>query len=134
MIDSFSGDYRFLSNFFIEPDATCIESEYQAAKCINPDEAKSILRLSPSHAKKAGRKVDIRPDWDKVKISIMHDLVLRKFEDHAGLRELLLNTGHLRLEENNYWNDTFWGVCNSYGHNHLGRILMDVREFMRSYG
>ena len=37
----------------------------------------------------------------------------------------------MELIEGNVWNDTFWGVCNGKGHNHLGKILMKVRDEIR---
>ena len=37
-------------------------------------------------------------------------------------------TGDAELVEGNTWNDTYWGVCNGVGHNHLGKILMQVRQ------
>ena len=42
-------------------------------------------------------------------------------------------TGNLVLEEGNGWHDTFWGVDlkTGEGENHLGRILMQVREELR---
>ena len=42
-------------------------------------------------------------------------------------------TGELVLEEGNTWHDTFWGVDAKTGEglNHLGRILMKVRDELR---
>jgi predicted NAD-dependent protein-ADP-ribosyltransferase YbiA (DUF1768 family) len=57
----------------------------------------------------------------------METLVREKFTRHAPLAELLVATGDLDLVERNRWRDTFWGVCNGIGENHLGRILMIVR-------
>jgi predicted NAD-dependent protein-ADP-ribosyltransferase YbiA (DUF1768 family) len=51
-----------------------------------------------------------------------------KFSRNPELRVKLLNTGDLQLVEGNYWGDTFWGVCNGKGENHLGKILMRVRK------
>jgi hypothetical protein len=40
---------------------------------------------------------------------------------------LLATKGH-DLAEGNWWGDTFWGTCKGTGHNHLGKILMDIRS------
>ena len=30
------------------------------------------------------------------------------------------------IVEDNYWNDTFWGMCKGKGNNILGKILMNI--------
>lgn len=63
----------------------------------------------------------------------MSGLVRQKFNHrYPELRTKLLSTGDLEIIEGNHWGDTFWGVCNGTGENHLGRILMQVREDLRS--
>jgi ribA/ribD-fused uncharacterized protein len=129
----FQGPYRFLSNFFIEPDGTCVESEYQSAKCVESAEAARIIKMSPGNAKRAGRRVAIRPDWNDVRVEIMRSFVERKFADHTGLLRLLLATGNVELVEGNNWGDRFWGrVDNGYGtgENWLGKILMETRVLL----
>lgn len=126
MIDSFRGEYRFLSNFYIEPDRTCVECEFQQAK-VYPALIPNFLLLTPAEAKKLGRSVELRPDWEFVKKKIMYDLIKKKFTDHSILKYLLLQTGTNELIEGNTWGDTYWGICNGKGSNHLGRILMQVR-------
>ena len=80
-------------------------------------------------AKRIGRKVSLRPDWEDVKIPIMLGLLITKFYD-ARLRAMLLETGDAELVEGNYWNDRFWGVDirTGRGENHLGQLLMTVRN------
>ena len=58
----------------------------------------------------------------------MYEIVKDKFSRNPELRVKLLNTGDIELIEGNYWGDTFWGVCNGKGENHLGKILMRVRK------
>lgn len=131
-ISSFSGPYRFLSNFFIEPDLTHVEGEYQAAKCFLPADAAHLSQLAaPEVAKRLGQHVRMRDDWEQVKVSVMRSLVLQKFTDHEGLRKKLLETGQAELIEGNIWGDTFWGVSNGFGSNQLGEILMSVRRQLR---
>lgn len=127
-IDSFSGEYRWLSNFYIEPDGTHVEGEYQQAKCRDSEERAAFVGLPPWRAKKLGKRVALRADWEQVKYHVMEVLVWRKFADHAELREKLLATGGARLVEGNYWGDQVWGQCRGKGTNWLGEILMTVRK------
>jgi ribA/ribD-fused uncharacterized protein len=137
MIGEFSGKYRFLSNFFMTPikwdGATypSVEHAYQAAKF--PPQDRHVFwhqSLRPGEAKRKGRGKG-GPDWHSKSLWIMLDLVRIKFED-PKLRESLLATGTEHLEEGNWWGDTFFGVVAGIGQNHLGRILMQVREEIRN--
>lgn len=137
-IEGFFGDFHFLSNFhpsLVEVERIeypTVEHAYQAMKTEDRTERQGIAAMaSPGSAKRAGRKVKLREDWEKVKVGIMTDLVALKFED-PELREKLLSTGNAYLEETNTWRDRFWGVCNGQGQNHLGRILMEVRDAIRA--
>ena len=131
MIDSFQGEYRFLSNFFIEPDHTHVEGEYQAAKSTDAIEQAKIRLMTPSAAKRCGQKVKLISGWNDMKMMVMTELVAAKFRDHRDLRDRLLATRDQELVEGNYWNDTYWGVCKGVGENRLGRILMCVREVIK---
>jgi ribA/ribD-fused uncharacterized protein len=82
---------------------------------------------TPGKAKRAGRNLQLRHDWEKVKYDVMLDIVFAKFYQHPELAAKLLATGDAELIEGNWWNDTTWGVCNGVGSNWLGRILMMVR-------
>lgn len=134
-IREFSGHYHFLSNFHIDEIEfegkiyPSVEHAYQAAKTIDEEE-REIIRTTngPGMAKKLGRHVHIRSDWEEIKISVMTELVYRKFSRNLELKKKLISTGDLTLIEGNWWGDKFWGVCNGQGLNHLGRILMAVRS------
>lgn len=134
-IYGFDGPYRFLSNFYIEPDGTHVEGHYQEAKCaeahqralFHPNTCTTPFH-PPAFCKGLGQKVKIRPDWEQVKVEIMFFHVAKKFRDHPSLKLQLMETGHLYLEETNTWDDTFWGVCRGRGQNVLGHILMDIRS------
>ena len=131
MITSFTGQYAFLSNFFIEPDNSCVEIEYQESKHIRNASGEILVKcinMTPAQAKRWGRKIPLRPDWEEVKLDIMFELVYRKFGDHPELWDALRATGTQELVEGNWWGDTFWGVCRGRGDNHLGKILMQVRN------
>lgn len=134
VIDSFRDDFSFLSNFHpsvIYVDGkryATVEHAYQAMKALDPEHHEMIrCAKTAGEAKKLGRIVPCRPDWDEVKVGIMRDLVRRKFEN-PFLRPLLAATGDAELVEGNYWHDTFWGVYKGTGENWLGRILMEIRS------
>lgn len=130
----FTGPYRFLSNFYIEPDGTHVEGEYQAHK-LNPPTPGLLQNVTPSQAKAIGRgyhqKGLVRSNWKQVNLGIMQELVFKKFVDHEILRDRLVQTGDSKLIEGNWWGDTFWGQCRGLGENNLGIILMRVRGWAK---
>lgn len=129
-IREFTRQYKFLSNFHIEPDGTHVEGEFQAYKVDPPD--RKVMRMPPKQARAVGRRLPLRPDWDSFRLVVMHALVLRKFIEHPSLTTQLLATRDAYLEEGNYWGDRFWGTVDGVGENHLGRILMQVRGELMS--
>ena len=137
-IDSFTGEYRFLSNFWLcdiwyeGKLYKSVEHAYQAAKCTNENDKDDIRKVpKPSMAKNLGKHIDLRPDWESIKLNVMMELVTNKFITHEALKQKLLLTGDAELIEGNYWDDTFWGICNGKGENWLGEILMSVRGDMK---
>ncbi len=105
-----------------------MEHAFQAAKTLSLVEREYIRQLpSPGQAKKAGRRVTLRPDWEAVKVLIILDLVRQKFRQ-TDLKTKLIDTFPHELIEINTWNDIYWGVCNGVGANMLGKILMLVRQ------
>lgn len=145
LIDSFTGTNRFLSNFFQDPvSGTSVEALFQAAKSIKAPERRAIALMSPRDAKVAGRAVNLRTDWEAVKVSVMADLVRLKFtssEEHGFFAESyaksLVQTFPARLIEGNTWHDNFWGnctcgrpACRPPGANVLGTILMTTRSWL----
>jgi hypothetical protein len=136
-IERFKGDYAFLSNFhpaivfFDGRMYPTVENAFQAAKCLHEEDRAQFATLAPGQAKRLGRKIKMRPDWNSIRLDVMRDLVLQKFRNHAELQEKLLATGNATLVEGNQWHDTFWGVCNGVGQNNLGQILMNVRGILR---
>ena len=129
VIDSFTGEYRFLSNFY--PSIPIVEYEYQAAKTDEPHQKDWIRSArTPGEAKRRGRRVHMRSDWEQVKVDVMLFLLRMKFSI-PELKQKLLETGDTELTEGNTWGDTFWGVCNGVGENNLGKLLMKVREELK---
>ncbi len=138
-ITSFSGKYRFLSNFWpceIKIDDLTypsVEHAFQASKTTSSIEKIEIYDAdTPGKAKRLGKKVTLREDWETVKVYIMGFLLDEKFKNPT-LRKALLDTGSVELIEGNTWGDTFWGVCDGQGENTLGKLLMDLRDDIRMY-
>lgn len=147
----FDGEYAFLSNFYNSPIefmtvdgkkmiAPTVEHAFQAEKAMFGAEQEAILKAdTPGRAKRLGRHVLLRPDWEDVKDQVMEEFVSRKFQI-SELRDKLLATGNANLVEGNTWHDNYWGICtcpkciNSPvvdGKNKLGTILMKVRDTIR---
>lgn len=147
-IDRFQGRYSFLSNFYpcvvrvspadvlVDPDDRTVETyssaehAYQAAKTIDRTRRFSFrdpdAPLTAAQAKRLGRRVALRPDWEAVKLGVMLAVVRAKFSS-PRLSAQLLETGDRRLIEGNTWGDVEWGVCEGRGQNKLGQILEIVR-------
>jgi len=142
VIDRFTGDYVWLSNFFVEPSGTSVEHRFQAAKAKHDPELRaSILNAStPGKAKRLGRTVNLNTRmWNRERNNEMYKALLVKFFDPV-LREKLLATGDTVLIEGNHWHDNYWGncscnseKCSPLGHNHLGILLMEVRKHYVAY-
>lgn len=139
-ITSFKGEYGFLSNFH-----ACTvrygghlfrssEAAFQSAKCQVPEDMASFTRMNPAEAKHAGHVIRCRRDWNEVRTLVMSEVVHAKFTQHPDLRDRLLETGDRTLIEGNFWQDTFWGVCQTQGTNWLGIILMCERSYWRGWG
>ena len=143
MISGFSGKYRWLSNFFVHAFQydgrlwDTVEHAFQASKAKHPDDYTAISEATtPGRAKRLGRKVELRDDWEDVKVGILTDIVTAKFEQNEALRSMLLSTMDAELVEGNNWHDNFWGNCTCdkckdiEGENWLGNVLMSIRHIL----
>lgn len=139
----FRGDYSFLSNFsyFNKPMVRCQngvvltfptnEHFYVAMKTKDIELREQVGKHPSKGLKKFGRSFPIREDWDAIKLDVMLYGLRYKFsKNNPLLRSKLISTGQTELVEYNYWDDTYWGVClkTDIGENHLGKLLMQVRE------
>lgn len=136
-IGPFKGEFRWLSNFwpakvvFEGHEYPTVEHAYVAAKTTNEMERKVIRSTEkPGEVKRLGRQLDLREDWNDIKLQVMEDLLWQKFRNHDHLKEKLIATGNEEIIEINTWNDTFWGQCRGKGTNHLGKLLMKIREVL----
>lgn len=128
VINKFRGQYSFLSNFYVTKDGKSVEHYYQAAKATNiKDYIQIINSHTPADAKKLGRTIKVRDDWDQIKLIVMEQLLIKKFSDQILAEKLIATLDYELVEENN-WGDTYWGVCNGIGYNNLGKILMKIRD------
>jgi ribA/ribD-fused uncharacterized protein len=136
-IEGFRGEFEFLSNFVparvvLSGVVYCtVEHAYQAAKSLDVNERLIIEKAkSPGQAKKLGRLLTIRSDWEDVKESIMRELLIQKFAQ-SKFMEQLLATGDAYIEETNWWKDRYWGVYKGKGLNRLGYLLMEIRGYLK---
>ena len=140
MIVEFDGEYAFLSNFYDSPifyegiTYPTNEHFFQAMKTLDIETRKAIAAApTPGAAKRMGRHVSLRSDWEKVKVDVMRTGLMLKFTD-AALAEKLLATGDEELVEGNWWHDNTWGNCHCTecsrkgGRNLLGMLLMELRK------
>lgn len=145
MIAEFEGKYAFLSNFF--PSSILYEGIvyptnehfFQAMKTLDQEERKKIAAAeTPGQAKRLGRHVRLRADWEQIKVDVMRTGLMLKFTD-ANLAQQLIDTGDEELIEGNWWHDNTWGSCycescmNRPGRNLLGMLLMELRKELQ-YG
>ena len=140
VIDCFDGDYAFLSNFYEHPiemngvTYKTAEHAFQAMKATTKADHDLIVNAdTPGRAKRLGKKIQLRSDWEDIKYIIMQDILRVKFAS-PELGQMLLATGDATLIEGNDWHDNLWGNCtcpkcaDKVGKNWLGNILMGVRQ------
>ena len=133
VINSFDGEYDFLSNFYECPILwkgnlyRNSESIYQSYKTLD-NVPFDFTKTTGSQAKKISKKLNVRPDWNKIKFDLMYEICQEKFNQNTDIAQKLMNTGDAILIEGNYQGDTYWGKCNGVGQNNLGKILMKIRE------
>lgn len=141
MINKFRDKYYFLSNYYKSPvrydGITYLNNEaaFQAQKTLDVNERIKFSNLDPSEAKKLGRKINLRKDWEEVKENYMYEIVKAKFSQNLDIKQKLIDTyPHELIEGTTGWHDNIWGNCecprckNIIGQNKLGKILMKVRE------
>ena len=134
IIATFTGKNEFLSNFWpckvqyqgiVYPS---VEHGFQACKSLSRRDRIRISKLkTATAAKRAGRRLKLRSDWERVKKVIMYNFLRQKFKD-PELRDKLIATRDAKLIEGNWWGDSYWGVYGGKGKNKLGKLLMKIRD------
>lgn len=137
MVTEFKNEYSWLSNFApvkitLEGlEFPSVEHAYMSAKsdsiewkqfCSNPENSAGLI-------KRKSREIELRSDWDNIKLKVMADCLTQKFNTEP-FKTKLLETKNEPLQEGNFWNDKFWGVClkTNVGENHLGKLIMKIRS------
>ena len=138
-------NYGPLSNFYrrailfegvVYPTA---EHAYQAGKP-RKAEVRSWLMAAPSAALLAMAAEgldcrDISRDWSSNRFKRMRDVLRAKFTQNRDLTHLLLSTGNSRLVETPKTQtpvNRIWGEVNGAGANMLGKLLMEIRDELKS--
>lgn len=138
--------YGCFSNFYpctveyegiVYPNSECA---WQSLKTFDMDSRDKFATYTPAGAKKMGRRVSLRSDWEEVKYDLMVEVCYAKFSQNEGLKKILLSTGDEEIIENTTpWHDNIWGNCecekckNKEGKNLLGKALMEVRKSLNNY-
>lgn len=135
----FKGEKRFLSNMYAcnviyrGKEYGSSEHIYQAMKSESIEYQEYIRGIEdPKDTKKEadrllGETYEIREDWDNMKLELMEEILYLKFTQNFDLKDKLLKIEG-EIEEKNSWGDRFWGTTDSIGQNHLGRLLMQIRD------
>lgn len=140
MIKEFKGEYKWLSNF-----ADCkiilnnvkypsVEHAYMSAK--SKDElwkwACSSGAYTAGQIKIMSKDIPLLKNWENIKVDVMSACLRQKFNQEP-YKTLLIETGDLLIEEGNWWNDKFWGIClkTNTGQNMLGKLIMEIRETLQ---
>jgi len=119
------------------------EHIYQMLKSKNKDWHELIRNVENPHRLKAKARKHLkkdllfetekefifREDWDEVKIDIMKLVTYLKYTQNKELAKKLISFKGT-IEERNDWNDVFWGTCKGIGENNLGKILMQMRDYL----
>lgn len=136
--------------FYVEVKYPTSEHLYQAMKINRASERLAMIKKhdfcnrEAGQVKKISRSFVLYPGWDHDKEGIMYEIQRFKYGG-AGLRKKLLSTTmnntkqvtrqqydnldrYQYIEEGNTWGDTYWGICKGKGENHLGKIIMQVRN------
>jgi N-glycosidase YbiA len=112
-----------------------VEHFFQAHKAIDAAGHAAVADApTPREAKRQGRRVALREDWEEVKQQVMLDGLRRKFA-LPRFREVLLATGDRPIMEDSRY-DFEWGARDADGgwggQNLLGRLLEQVRAELRA--
>ncbi|MBT6047711.1 MAG: NADAR family protein [Candidatus Scalindua sp.] len=134
-----SGYDQYFSNFAHSPitiegiEYPTVEHAFQAHKTFNNTIRKEIAQLkTPGKSKRAGNKVNLRPDWEEVKYDIMVMCLREKFKIDLYKKILLCTQDAELIEDAAEWNDAIWGIGkNGKGTNLLGKALMKVRKELK---
>jgi len=72
-----------------------------------------------------GGQIELRPDWENIKVDVMRKLIAQKFSIDSDLSNKLIEIDGTIVEGNT------WGVCDGVGENMLGKLIMDQRDYLK---
>ena len=133
----FRNKYFYLSNMYpatctdsLGYTYKCSEAYFQACKCKDVKDRINFTNLDGYGAKRLGRTVELVDNWDELKDKFMLLALFAKFTQNPelGKQLVLLVKSGTPIQKDNYWNDTYWGVCKGKGKNRLGELLTKVGE------
>ena len=140
VISSFKGEYDFLNNrhkcSFVWQGIRYnnAESAFQASKHTDEADRKVISRMSTDKAVMKSWDCIPSPEWEECKLDIMESILFAKFDQNPNLKKRLTETNDCILINDNNKHETYWGVdlYSWNGENHLGKILMTIRDKEKS--
>lgn len=141
---SFVGEYEFLSNMYLcsviiktkdgdEMVFPSAENAFQAMKCKTRKEMEIFQNITPYEAKKLGKEVDLRSNWNEIRDKVMLAILRAKFEDQELAIELL-RTDDMFLCEKNFWGDTYWGKAPvEITHYYIDGTEVDAQTYAKAF-
>tara|TARA_R110002072_G_scaffold1780_13_gene14969 strand:- start:47421 stop:47894 length:474 start_codon:yes stop_codon:yes gene_type:complete len=113
-----------------------VEHYFQAMQFESSSEQERIRLLATpklAHQEQSGRWFKRRrKDWKTLRTVYLTRAIYTRCKTHEAANARLLGTGDVLLIENDQY-DYFWGCGRDRrGENQFGRVLMDVREKLRS--
>lgn len=139
-ITEFQKEHWFLSNSSNAPISVngivypSNEHALAAMQTIDLGLRAAIAQLpTPSAAADRAKQLSVRPDWPRIEIDVMRQLVFQKFTQHPNHGMFLLETGARPLIAGNYMHENRWGIdlMTNEGSNWLGLLLMERRARLR---
>lgn len=141
VIDEFRREYYWLSNYYPAPVTLAgiryptTEHAFAAMKSFDRDYRTTVAACAtPGEAKRLGRLVRLRDDWNTARFDAMWEITCAKYTQNHFLASQLTATGDALLVEGNTWHDNVWGTCRcrahqrQWGSNILGIMLMHCRD------
>ena len=131
-------DIKLFDGTEISDIVSTAEHAYHAMKACNQYDAGLILGLPHAdQPRRNGRQMSLRPDWRDIRLEVMECVLRDKFTLGAGSSGWgmkLVATADLELvNETKFKTNLFWGTHNGKGENNLGKLLMQIREELKSY-
>lgn len=113
MIKEFRDEYRWLSNFtpvkitYKGVEYPSVEHAYMSAKSDDMGWKSKCAdkQITAGQIKRDSKNIMLVDNWDEIKISVMHECLIHKFNQEP-FRRMLLATRLEEIQEGNTWNDT----------------------------